>query len=322
MNDIPMHETSLEAARKAAARAKRVRTAGHLGVSVLRFILLFGISFVILYPIFSIICGSFMSLDDLVDITVKYFPKHFTLQNYADAATALGMPDTMVRSLAIFLLTSALQVISCTMVGYGLARFRFKLNGLVFVCVIIQLLIPPDTIMLTRFISFRYFNGFGLLPLLGLEPLNLTASALPLYILGATCTGLKNGLFIFILRQYFKGLPKSLEEAAYVDGCSPLRAFASIMLPGARTMMATVFLFSFVWLWTDMTIAPALTKSNILVNMIYMLQGILYDNSGGLRVSLLKNAGIMLIILPVILVYLLCQRAFVQGIESSGLTGT
>ena len=322
MNEETVHPTSLEAARKAAARAKMSKTAGHMGIAVLRFILLFGISFVILYPIFSIICGSFMSLDDLVDITVKYFPKHFTLQNYADAATALGMPDTLIRSLVIFLITAVLQVISCTMVGYGLARFRFKLNGLVFVCVIIQLLIPPDTIMLTRYIGFRYFTGFGLLSLLGLEPLNLTSSAIPLFVLGVTCTGLKIGLFVFILRQYFKGLPKSLEEAAYVDGCSPLRAFATIMLPGARTMMVTVFLFSFVWLWTDMTIAPALTKSNILVNMIYMLQGIIYDNSGGLRVSLLKNAGIMLIMLPVILVYLICQKAFVQGIESSGLTGT
>ena len=321
MNDTSVNNPSLENARKAAARAKAAKTAGHIGVAILRFILLFGISFVILYPIFSIICGSFMSLDDLVDITVKYFPKHFTLQNYADAATALDMPDTMINSLVIFLITAVLQVISCTMVGYGLARFKFKLNGLVFVCVIIQLLIPPDTIMLTRYISFRYFNGFGLFNLLGIAPLNLTASAIPLYVLGITCTGLKNGLFIFILRQYFKGLPKSLEEAADVDGCGPFRAFVTIMVPGARTMMVTVFLFSFVWLWTDMTIAPALTKSKILVNMTYMLQGILYDNSGGLRVSLLKNAGIMLIILPVVLVYLICQKAFVQGIESSGLTG-
>ena len=162
MNDTSVNNPSLENARKAAARAKAAKNAGHIGVAILRFILLFGISFVILYPIFSIICGSFMSLDDLVDITVKYFPKHFTLQNYADAATALDMPDTMINSLVIFLITAVLQVISCTMVGYGLARFKFKLNGLVFVCVIIQLLIPPDTIMLTRYISFRYFNGFGL----------------------------------------------------------------------------------------------------------------------------------------------------------------
>lgn len=322
MSDLLPKKTGDTAARREAARAKRAKTAVHGCISLLRFVLLFGISFVILYPIFSIICGSFMSLDDLVDITVKYFPKHFTFQNYADAAVALNMPETLFNSLRIFFITSVLQVISCTMVGYGLARFRFKLNGLVFICVIIQLLIPPDTIMLTRYISFRYFDFFGLLGLFGVDSINLTTSAVPLYILGITCTGLKNGLFIFILRQYFKGLPRSLEEAAYVDGCGPFRAFVTIMLPGARTMMITVFLFSFVWLWTDMTVAPALTQSNILVNMTYMLKGILYDNTGGLRVSLLKNAGVMLIILPVILVYLICQKAFVQGIESSGLTGT
>jgi len=301
---------------------KAKRASGHIVIATLRFLLLFGISFVIIYPVLSMLCGSFMSLDDLVDITVKYFPKNFTFDNYKNAAQALGFPDTLITSLVIFTITAVLQTFSCTLVGYGLARFRFKLNGLVFACVIVQLLIPPDTIMLTRYIQFRYFSFFGLTDLLGLETINLTTSALPLYILGITCTGLKNGLFIFMLRQYFKGLPKSLEEAAYVDGCNPFRAFWTIMLPGARTMMVTIFLFSFVWLWTDMTIAPTITTSNILVNMTYMIKSTMEDNSGGLVTSLLKNSGVVLIILPVIIIYLICQKAFVQGIESSGITGT
>ncbi len=301
-------------------KAKKVSS--YIVIATLRFLLLFGISFVIVYPVLSMICGSFMSLDDLVDITVKYFPKNFTFDNYKNSAQALGFPDTLITSLVIFTITAVLQTFSCTLVGYGLARFKFKFNGLVFACVIIQLLIPPDTIMLTRYIQFRYFSFFGLTDLLGLEAINLTTSALPLYILGITCTGLKNGLFIFMLRQYFRGLPKSLEEAAYVDGCNPFRAFWTIMLPGARTMMVTIFLFSFVWLWTDMTIAPTITTSNILVNMTYMIKSTMEDNTGGLVTSLLKNSGVVLIILPVIVIYLICQKAFVQGIESSGITGT
>lgn len=303
-----------------AIKAKKIT--GHAVISVLRFLLLFGISFVIVYPILSMVCGSFMSLDDLVDITVKYFPKNFTFDNYKNAAKALGFPNTLITSVVIFTATAFLQTFCCTMVGYGLARFKFKLNGVIFACVIIQLLIPPDTLMLTRYIQFRYFSFFGITELFGLDTVNLTTSALPLYILGITCTGLKNGLFIFMLRQYFKGLPKSLEEAAYVDGCNPYRAFLTIMLPGARTMMVTIFLFSFVWLWTDTTIAPTITTSNILVNMTYMIQSTMQDNAGGLITSLLKNAGIVLIILPVIIIYLICQKAFVQGIESSGITGT
>jgi len=301
---------------------KTKKVVSHGVIAVLRFMLLFGISFVIIYPILSMICGSFMSLDDLVDITVKYFPKNFTFDNYKKSAQALGFPDTLITSLVIFSVTALLQTFSCTLVGYGLARFKFKLNGLIFACVIIQLLIPPDTIMLTRYVQFRYFDFFGITNLLGLDTVNLTTSALPLYILGLTCTGLKNGLFIFMLRQYFRGLPKSLEEAAYVDGCNPFRAFIAIMLPGARTMMVTIFLFSFVWLWTDMTIAPTITTSNILVNMTYMIKSTMEDNSGGLVTSLLKNSGVVLIILPVIIIYIICQKAFVQGIESSGITGT
>ncbi|MBR7133618.1 MAG: carbohydrate ABC transporter permease [Clostridia bacterium] len=301
---------------------KTKKIAGKSVISILRFFFLFGISFVIIYPILSMICGSFMSVDDLVDITVKYFPKNFTFDNYVKAAKALNFPDTLITSVIIFGITSLLQAFSCTLVGYGLARFKFKLNGLIFICVIIQLLIPPDTIMLTRYIEFRYFDLFGLGNLFGLDSINLTSTALPLYVLGITGTGLKNGLFIFMLRQYFKGLPKSLEEAAYVDGCNPFRAFVSIMLPCAKTMMVTIFLFSFVWLWTDMTVAPTLTTSDILVNMTYMIKSTMEDNSGGLVTSLLKNSGVVLIILPVVIVYLVCQKAFIQGIESSGITGT
>ncbi len=291
-----------------------------LGLSLLRFVLLFGIAFVILYPILSILFGSFMSLDDLIDITVKYFPKHFTLANYKSAFQLLGMPKTLFVSLGIFILTSLVQTLSCTMVGYGLARFKFKLNGIVFACVVIQLLIPPDTLMLTRYIQFRYFDFFGLLKPFTGETLNLTNSFLPLMILGILCMGLKNGLFIFILRQYFKGLPRSLEEAAYVDGCGSFRAFVTIMLPGAKAMMTTVFLFSFVWLWTDMTVSPSITTADIFVNKIYMLTSGA-DSTGGLNLSLQKNAGIMIILIPVLLIYIICQKSFVQGIESSGLTG-
>lgn len=291
-----------------------------LGLSLLRFVLLFGIAFVILYPILSILFGSFMSLDDLIDITVKYFPKHFTLANYKSAFQLLGMPKTLFVSLGIFILTSLVQTLSCTMVGYGLARFKFKLNGMVFACVVIQLLIPPDTLMLTRYIQFRYFDFFGLLKPFTDETLNLTNSFLPLMILGILCMGLKNGLFIFILRQYFKGLPRSLEEAAYVDGCGSFRAFVTIMLPGAKAMMTTVFLFSFVWLWTDMTVSPSITTADIFVNKIYMLTSGA-DSTGGLNLSLQKNAGIMIILIPVLLIYIICQKSFVQGIESSGLTG-
>lgn len=261
-----------------------------------------------------------MSLDDLIDITVKYFPKHFTLANYKSAFQLLGMPKTLFVSLGIFILTSLVQTLSCTMVGYGLARFKFKLNGIVFACVVIQLLIPPDTLMLTRYIQFRYFDFFGLLKPFTGETLNLTNSFLPLMILGILCMGLKNGLFIFILRQYFKGLPRSLEEAAYVDGCGSFRAFVTIMLPGAKAMMTTVFLFSFVWLWTDMTVSPSITTADIFVNKIYMLTSGA-DSTGGLNLSLQKNAGIMIILIPVLLIYIICQKSFVQGIESSGLTG-
>lgn len=306
--------------RKQVNQVKLRKGIAHAVIAVLRFALLFGICFVILYPILTKVCASFMTLDDAVDVTVKYIPKHFTWSNYQNAFVSLGMPKTLLVSIGLFALTSVLQTFACTTAAYGFARFHFRGSKVLFLLVIVQLLIPPDTIMLSRFMQFRYFDVFGLIERFTGSSVSLINTAAPVLILAVTCMGLKNGLFIFMLRQYFKGVPPSLEEAAYVDGCGPFKAFVRILLPGAVPMMVTIFLFSFVWLWTDTSTVPVLTNVQVIANMTHMLKTT-GGGLAGLRYSLLRNAGMILILLPVIAVYLGAQKFFVQGIETSGLTG-
>ena len=289
-------------------------------IAIFRFILMLGICFVILYPIITKISGSLMTVDDLIDSTVKYIPKNLTFDNYIKAWQMLGMPGTLINSVVLFTIVSVLQMMFCTLVAYGFARYQFKLNGFFFVLVIVQLVIPPDTIMLTRFMQFRYFDIFGIIHLLSGHSIDLINTYFPMMILGITCMGLKNGLFIFMMRQYFKGVPKALEEAAYVDGCGPLKTYFRIILPGAVPMMITIFLFSFVWLWMDTTVTPVLTTIPVIPNVINAISAV-SDSTGGLSISLTRNAGIMIILFPLILLYLLTQKFFVQGIERSGLTG-
>jgi len=151
--------------------------------------------------------------------------------------------------------------------------------------------------------------------------------------MSSTVTGLKNGLFVYILRQHFRSIPKELEEAAYIDGCGYLRTFATIVLPASVPMMTTVFLFSFAWMWTDNYFSSLfLTAPRILSSALGSLAANLwhtYVNTGlgqmtfitpGFQ-SIVNNAGIFLVILPLFILYLFAQRAFVEGVERSGIVG-
>ena len=110
---------------------------------------------------------------------------------------------------------------------------------------------------------FANFDLFGLIPLLnGGKSINLRGQVTPYVMMSLTCMGLKDGLYIYMLRQYFKGVPKSLEEAAYVDGCGTLHTFLKVMLPDAMPIITSCFLFAFVWQWTTpATSCPATPSS-------------------------------------------------------------
>ena len=146
------------------------------------------------------------------------------------------------------LTVSILQLASSTLVGYGFGRYNFR-EELCFALVLLTLVVPPEMIMIPLFLNFRFFNLFGLIK----EPgINLLGSYWPFILTSMTAMGLKNGLFIYIMTNFFKGMPDSLEEAAMIDGASSFRTFFQIMLPGAKPALTIVFLFSFVWQWNDL----------------------------------------------------------------------
>ena len=201
-------------------------------VSLVRWIFIICMCYVVLFPLFKQIVLSIMTAEDMYDATVNYIPKHLTSENYRQAWNQLGGWETILNSLVLTIACSVLIVISATLVGYGLARFKFRLNGALFALVIFALVVPADLLFTPRYVMF------SLLKLVG-------DSFVPMICFAITCTGLKCSLYIFLMRQFFKGQPHELEEAAYVDGAGPLRTFINIMLPGAVGMMVTVFLFSF-----------------------------------------------------------------------------
>lgn len=301
-----------------------------VAVSVIRFILLFGMCFMILQPILNKISVSFMTEGDLYNPIVISIPEHFTTDNYRLAATIMNYKKGLINSLVISLLVSILQIAMCTLVGYGFARFEFPLKKLWFACVILVILIPPQTIASSLHLHFRFFDVMGLFQLIKGETLNLRGSRIPYFLMSAGCMGLKNGLYIFMIRQFFRNIPSDMEEAAYVDGCGILKTFVKIMLPEAKPIITSCFLFAFVWQWTDGFYSKMFLGNTVLVSTslsrIVDSLGAFIQKETGARVTIsvaysncILATGTLMIILPLIILYLFAQRQFVESISSSGI---
>jgi len=227
------------------------KNTGNIIYKFCRAILLFGLCFLILQPLLDKLSVSLMEQQDLYDSTVISIPRHFTLSNYNLAGELLTFWPALFQTLIIVVVSSVLQISACALAGYGFARYKFPLKNFWFMCVMLIIVVPPQTIMASLYLNFRFFDIFRLARLISGSPLNLLNSAAGYLALSATGMGLKSGLYIFMLRQYFRGMPKELEEAAYVDGCGRFMTFVRIMLPDAVPMLTSCFLFSFVWQWTD-----------------------------------------------------------------------
>lgn len=300
------------------------------GVSICRFILLFGMCFLILQPILNKISVSFMTLDDIYNPTVILIPEHPTTAHYKLAAELMSFKTAFINSMVISLSIALVQITVTTLVGYGFARFEFPLKKFWFACVLMVILIPPQTISTSLFLHFRYFDILGLKKLLTGDSINLRGSVIPYYLMSLGCMGLKNGLYIYMIRQFFRNIPKELEEAAYVDGCGTLKTFVSIMLPDAKPILTSCFLFAFVWQWTDGFYSKLFLGN---VTLLSKKLNVITDSLGAYltRVMGVKSTvppaygnamlatGTLMFILPLIILYLFAQRGFVESLSSSGI---
>ena len=223
-----------------------------------------------------------------------------------------------------------MQIAICTLVGYGFARFQFPLKKLWFACVILVIIIPPQTVSTSLYLHFRYFDIAGILKLLTGEGINLRGSVVPYYLMSATCMGLKNGLYIYMIRQFFRNIPKELEEAAYVDGCGTLKTFVRIMLPDATPIITSCFLFSFVWQWTDGFYSKtflgninllSMQLSRVAEQLNHYLIYVMRQPAGATigYTNCIVATATLLVILPLLIIYLFAQKGFVESLSSSGL---
>lgn len=285
--------------------------------SFFRFVLIFGLCFTILYPFIIKILAAFMSPDDLLDSTVKLIPKHLSGYYWEFAWEHLDVLKSGFLSLRLALISGVIQVIVSTMAGYGLARFNFKGRTVVFAIAIIMLLVPAQVYSIAQYLGFRYFG-------IGDATVNLLDTELPFYMLSFGGLSVKQGLYIYLMREFFKGLPRDLENAAYVDGSSIFRTFTSIVLPVARGMMITIFMFAFCWQWMDTELSSMYFTSKTTLAMrpvvgSYMVIKGQVASTDPFGTAIARAAATMIIIIPVILLAMVCQKFLVRSISQSGL---
>ncbi|MFW5787990.1 MAG: carbohydrate ABC transporter permease [Bacillota bacterium] len=292
--------------------------------AVFRGILIIGISFIIIYPILNQLSFTFMTANDLVDSAVRYIPREVTYRNIEVAFDKMDYFQALFNTFVVSSLLSVLQLGAALIIGYGFARFEFRGSNILFSLVILSLLIPPSLIMLPLFLNFRFFTIFGILE----EPgINLIGSSWPLAMLALTGTAHRNGLYIFIVRQYFKGMSNTLEEAAYVDGAGPLKTFYRIMVPNATPILLIIFLFSFVWQWNDLFYSDLFLRGQSLLSLNLQQMTSAYQQQGvdpmieGAHIANVSNAAILMYLIPLLGLYSLMQRYFVESIERTGIVG-
>ena len=330
------YEGKLSAKERLMKKLKTSNTWIKAVVNVLRFILMMGVSFVILYPFLSRIAGSFMTKEDVVDSTISLIPKHFTLEIYRAIIAENHYVEALLNTIFLSIACALIQTFIACLVGYGLAKFKFKGNGLVMILVVVTMIIPHGTLQLAL---SQHFNAFDLLKVIawgnkGIIQLitgqlpNLGNTFWPYIILSAFGLAFKNGLYIYMMRQFFKGVPDELEESAYVDGSGVFRTFFQIILPLAVPMMITIFLFSFAWQWTDEFYASTFFSGTS--REIYLMPDVYKAIPPSLKTefagdalyqNVIQSTAGLMIIAPLVVVYLFCQKYLVQGIERSGLVG-
>ncbi|GGF98050.1 carbohydrate ABC transporter permease [Paenibacillus abyssi] len=279
--------------------------------------LLISIGFVYLYPIFYMISQSLKSLQDLLDPTVLWLPKSLHLDNYIRAWHVLDFPRAFGASLLNSVLPAIAQTVSCALVGYGFARFRFPGKNVMLALILLTFIIPVQVVMIPLFLLFQQYGLLG--------------SPLPFIVPALFAGGIKSALFILIYLQFFKTVPKALEESAQIDGAGAFKTFFRIILPISVPAIVVVFLFSLVWHWNE-TYTTSLYLGESMRTLPLKLQSfdLAYSqtysssNVGMDAVNInesIKLAGTMLIILPLLTLYLFAQRWFVEVIDKTGITG-
>ncbi len=326
--------TKIRAAAKAFYRknteenlvAQRSEKLTHIVVSTIRYILLIGLCFVILFPTIQQVLMALRAPEDVNNPAVIWIPETWSLMNLRIATLVLDYWNALVNTFKLSAISTVLQVASTALAGYAFGRLHFRGANILFFLVILTIVIPPQALSLAQYLYFRE------IALIGREG--------SIYLMSGLGMGVRAGIFIYIFRSFFRGLPRELEESAIIDGASVFRTFFNIMLPNARGAIVTVSLFAFVWQWNDayyvkifevstagfplltmrlVNAAEAMYPALFYTGALELIGQNIWENP--LFLALISNVAALLMMLPLLIMYLFVQKQFVESIERTGIVG-
>lgn len=284
------------------------------------YLVLFDLAFVFLYPFITMIIDALKSEEDLINSTVTWIPTSIHWENFRTAFRQLDYLAFFKNSALVTIIATLGHVISCSFIGYGFARYRFRGKGILFGGVILSMLVPVQVIIFPLYMNFSNWGWID--------------TYLPLTVPAFLGFGLRGGFYIFLFRQFMMGLPYEMEEAAKIDGCGPIKTFIKIIIPMSRSSILVCTVLSIVWHWNDY-FEPRIYLNSYKLAMLPSKLEPLYEalnkitaegddaSAGGTVVvnQAMCMAATFLVILPLLIAYTFVQKKFMEGVERSGLTG-
>ena len=290
------------------------------------YLILLSFGYIYFLPVLRMVVTTFMDPGDQVDPRVIWIPSRLVFDNIRVAFNSLRYVDGFYVSFMLSVVPALLQTASTAMTGYALARFNFPLKRFWIVMVLVFYVVPGQLLTVPRYLMFLEYNFIN----------KLTSIYLPA-VLGQ---GLKSGIFVLIFYQFFHSYPKSIDEAAEVDGAGRLRIFSKIALPMAGPALVISIIFSVVWYWNEtsqmilffgnsmadkLLFVPITTMRTLPTRLLnfrnMMIELFAAEGATESLTDAYSLAGALLVILPMLILYLVMQRQFIESIERSGITG-
>ena len=299
------------------------------GGKIGRIVMLSAIGYLVIFPLIYIISNSLKTPEAFKNPLVVWLTTSVSFNSYKLAFQALDYSKSIVSTVVYEIVSAILEVASCAVAAYGLSRFDFKGKKIFMAFLLLMIIVPEQMIVLPNTVSYSDFSFFGITTVVNKIfgtniRLNILDTVLPFWMPSIFGVGLKSGILIYIYMQFFKGLPKELEEAAWIDGAGPYKTFLSIALPSSSVVIFTVLVFSVIWHWNDYSYAVMYVNENFttavkLSDIVTTLQGMGYYNSDVANGIIL--AACFIFIFPVLLLYIAVQNKFIKSIDRVGITG-
>lgn len=305
---------------------------------VFRYALLIGISYVVLFPVIKMISSAFTPALELYTEDSGFLPSRATFENFRHAMFGdrayFPFFKYAKNTATLALVSTLLQLFSCSLVGYGLGRYKFKGNAIVYACVLFTIILPVQTATVPLYYEYRWFDIFGIGKIIGLFTgelfsVNILHNYMAFYVPALFAVGFNSGIYIFLFRQFFMSMPRDLEEAAKIDGCNPITIYLRIMIPNIKPVVVTVALLSVIYYWNDALLTgtfalPGNESKTLMVALEDLVrQGgyVGYKELDVMKQQAERYAIILTSITPLMIFFLIGQKFFVECMDRSGSKG-